>query len=255
MPAAEPVASVRPVDSLSTLILLVQGQGRGDGFQGRSGALAPQQLGLVPCVGGELDLHAPPCVGEEGLVAVLQETPDPYAYGGGVGQQLPGEVQLPRPPGGRHLDRAGPCPRVGERGGGAGVVQTRTGEFQGGRDEPFVVQPVQDVQVLGERRAGPAVPAVDTGERHEDVGEGVPPQELGLVQPVREVRLQGGGGRGRPAVQAGVVSRLGEGVEREPQLGEGGGLENYALGRQARDVDVHAHPSMVRGARADQGVT
>lgn len=201
--------------------VLVQRQGGGHRLHRRSDALAPQYLRLVPGVGGQLDLDPLPGVREEGLVAVLEEAPDPAAYGSRVGQQLLGELDLLRPPGRRHVQCAAAHPGVRQRGGRPGPVLARAGELQGGGDEPLVVEPVEDVQVLGEGRAGPAVAAADTGERHEHIGEGVPPEEVRLVHPVREVRLQRRGRRGRPAVQARVVPGFGERMQSQPQLGEG----------------------------------
>ncbi|MGY3680754.1 hypothetical protein ACVWXU_004377 [Streptomyces sp. TE33382] len=224
----------------------VHRQGGGDGAQRLAEPLAPQQFRLVPGVGDQLDPHPHPGVREERLVAVLEEAPDPGPYGDGVGQQPLGELHLLRAAGRRQVQRPGPHGVAHQRGRRPGPVQTGTGELQRGGHEPLVVQPVEDVQVLGEGRPGPAVAAADPGERHEDVGERVAPEELRLQQPVREVGFQRGGGRGRPAVQARVVARLGERVQGQPQLREGRGFENDAVRAQARDVDGHAHPSIVR---------
>lgn len=66
---------------------LVERQGRGHRAHRLTEPLAPQQIRLVPGVGDQLDPHPPPGVGEERLVAVLEQAPDPATYGDGVGQQ------------------------------------------------------------------------------------------------------------------------------------------------------------------------
>lgn len=219
------VGGVRPadgqlVDVQPARVLVERERGR-DRAEHLVEALAPQQLGLVPGVGGQLDLDPLPGVREEGLVAVLEEATHPGAYGAGCGEQLLGELQLLGPPCRRHVECAGPHRGAVERGRRARPVQACAGELQGGGDEPLVIHFVEDVQVLGQARPRTSVAAADTGERQEDVGEGVAPEEIGLVQPVGEVGLESRGGRGRPAVVARMVPGLGERMQGEPQLGEG----------------------------------
>ncbi len=243
-------AEVRPSDSLSTVIRPASSSSvtAAETAPDRRGqALAPQQLRLVPGVRDELDGDPPPGVREERLVAVLEQAPHPTAYGRGVGQQPPGEVHLPRSARGGQLQGAVPHRRVVQRRRRPRPVVAGAGELQRRGDEPLVVQLVQQVQLLRQRGPGPAVAAPDPGERHEHVGEGVPPEELRLQHPVREIGLQGRRGRGGPAVQPRMVPGLGERVQGQAQLGQRRGRENDLVGGESRDVYVHAHPSMVGG--------
>ncbi len=207
-----------------------------------------QQVRLEPGVRRELVAHPGPGLGEERLVAVPRELPQPVPDARRIGEQALAEAQLLRSPRGGQVQRASARLGVVQRRGPARAVRQRAGELQSRVDELLVGQLVEEVQVVGEGGAGQGAAARHPGERHEQVRERRPPQEVGLAHPVGQVRVQPRGHARRPALQPRVVSRLGQRVQRHAQLGQRGGHDGDPLRPQPRDVDAHAHAPMVHAA-------
>ncbi len=211
-------------------------------------ALVPEEVRLVPGVGRELVSKPGPGLREERLVAVLQKLPQPCPDPGRVGQQPLTEAQLLRTARGGQLQGSPAHLRVGQRVRTVRAVRLRARELQRRVHELLVRQLVQQVQFLGERGARQGPPPRHAGEGHEQVRERRPPQEVGFAHPVGQMRVEPGGHARHPALEARVVPRLGQRVQRHAELGQGGGHDSDLLRPQPRDVDVHAHAFMVHSA-------
>ncbi len=233
---------------------LVQRHRRGDRRQRLSQALAAQQLRLVAGVRGELPAQPGPALGEERLVAVEQELPQPGPDPRRLGQQPLAEAQLPRPARRGQLQGAAAQHGVGQRAGAGGVAGQGAGELQRGGHELLVGQLVEQVQVRGQGPARQRGAARQARARQEQIGERRPPQELGLAHPVGQVRVEPCGHARHPALQAGVVARLGQGVQRHAELGQWRGRHGDPLRAQPRDVDGDAHGPMVHGVTGTPAV-
>jgi len=74
-----------------------------------------------------------------------------------------------------------------------------------------------------------------------------PPEELGLLQALRQFRPQPRAHTGGPGRQVRVMPGRGQRVQHRGQLGQRRGGERHPLGRQAGDVDTQRHLTIIPG--------
>lgn len=228
------------------LAVAVQGDGRRYRGQGGAESLPVPEIGLEADVRRQLGGDAGPGGIEERLAALLERLAHPGPDAGRVRQEAFGERLLECAPCLRPVQGTRTGPGVGERGRpGEEQAAAAAGRDQRGGHVGVVVEVVDVVEFLDEGRPRPG--------RQQEIRARRPPQELGLPQPLRQLRTQRGSDTRGPRRQMRVMLRSGEHMQHRRQLGERRGGEAQPFRRYSGDVDAQSHPPIIAGRRGRRG--
>ena len=193
-----------------------------------------REVGLVSDIGGQGWQDTTPFIGEEHLLTVGQQLPDPFPHAGRIGQDSFGERCL-QWSSRRGPVQCGPAGRGrGEQGrcGADGYGATTRGD-QRRIDPPLITEVVDTVQLLGQ--------GVLRARRKQEVGSRGAPQDIGLGDSLQQLRWKRCCDRRGPGFSTRVVRRFHQDVQDRRQLRKGRCAEGVTIHCQPLHLDRDTH--------------